>query len=107
MEQLRDFLDYLRLNRNASAHTVAAYDSDLSQVLAFVGQETGKRKSLAPGDLNLDLIRGFLGELHRQGQARASVARRVTRSAQMAKVRRAIRCRWCNGCGSVQAAFCA
>ena len=78
MEQLRDFLDYLRLNRNASAHTVAAYDSDLSQFLAFVGQETGKRKNLAPGDLNLDLIRGFLGELHRQGQARASVARKVS-----------------------------
>ena len=78
MEQLRDFLDYLRLNRNASAHTVAAYDSDLSQFLAFVGQETGKRRNLAPGDLNLDLIRGFLGELHRQGQARASVARKVS-----------------------------
>jgi integrase/recombinase XerC len=78
MEQLRDFLDYLRLNRNASAHTVAAYDSDLSQFLAFVAQETGKRKNVAPGDLNLDLIRGFLGELHRQGQARASVARKVS-----------------------------
>jgi len=77
-DQLRDFLSYLRLNRNASAHTVAAYDSDLSQFLAFVGQETGKRKNLAPGDLSLDLIRGFLGELHRQGQARASVARKVS-----------------------------
>jgi integrase/recombinase XerC len=77
-EQLRDFLSYLRLNRNASAHTVAAYDSDLSQFLAFAGQETGKRKHIAPGDLNLDLIRGFLGELHRQGQARASVARKVS-----------------------------
>ncbi len=77
-EQLRGFLSYLRLNRNASAHTVAAYDSDLSQFLAFVGQETGKRKNVAPDDLNLDLIRGFLGELHRQGQARASVARKVS-----------------------------
>ena len=77
-EQLRGFLSYLRLNRNASAHTVAAYDSDLSQFLAFVGQETGKRKNVAPGDLNLDLIRGFLGELHRRGQARASVARKVS-----------------------------
>ena len=77
-EQLRDFLSYLRLNRNASVHTVAAYDSDLSQFLAFAGQETGKRKNIAPGDLNLDLIRGFLGELHHQGQARASVARKVS-----------------------------
>ena len=77
-EQLRDFLSYLQLNRNASAHTVAAYDSDLSQFLAFAGHETGKRKQVAPGDLNIDLVRGFLGELHRQGQARASVARKVS-----------------------------
>jgi integrase/recombinase XerC len=78
MEQLRDFLDHLRLNRNASAHTVAAYDSDLSQFLAFAAQESGRRRRLEPKHLNLDLIRGFLGELHRQGQARASVARKVS-----------------------------
>ena len=78
MEQLRDFLDHLRLNRNASAHTVAAYDSDLSQFLAFAAQESGRHRRLEPKHLNLDLIRGFLGELHRQGQARASVARKVS-----------------------------
>ena len=78
MDQLRDFLDHLRLNRNASAHTVAAYGSDLSQFLAFAAQESGKRRALSPRHLNIDLIRGFLGELHRQGQARASVARKVS-----------------------------
>jgi len=78
MEQLRGFLDHLRLNRNASAHTVAAYDSDLSQFLAFAAQESGRRRPLEPKHLNLALIRGFLGELHRQGQARASVARKVS-----------------------------
>jgi integrase/recombinase XerC len=78
MDQLRDFLDHLRLNRNASAHTVAAYGSDLSQFLAFAAHESGKRRALSPKHLNIDLIRGFLGELHRQGQARASVARKVS-----------------------------
>lgn len=78
MEQLREFLDYIRLNRNASAHTVAAYESDLSQFLAFAGQESGRRDALEPKHLDLDLIRGFLGELYRQGQARASVARKVS-----------------------------
>jgi len=77
-EQLRDFLSYLKLNRNVSAHTVAAYDSDLSQFLAFVSRESGKRRTLVPKDLNLDLIRGFLAELHHQGQARASVARKIS-----------------------------
>ena len=78
MEQLREFLDYIRLNRNASAHTVAAYESDLSQFLAFAGRARGTRGPLEPKHLDLDLIRGFLGELYRQGQARASVARKVS-----------------------------
>jgi len=78
MEQLREFLDYIRLNRNASAHTVAAYESDLSQFLAFAGRERGTRGPLEPKHLDLDLIRGFLGELYRQGQARASVARKIS-----------------------------
>jgi integrase/recombinase XerC len=77
MEQLRSFLDYLRLNRNVSAHTVAAYDSDLSQFLAYAGQASG-RQQLQPKDIDIEVIRGFLGELYRQGQARTSVARKVS-----------------------------
>ena len=38
-EQLRDFVDYLRFNRNASAHTVSAYQSDIEQYLAFIGAQ--------------------------------------------------------------------
>ena len=78
MEQLRGFLDYIRLNRNASPHTVAAYESDLSQFIAFAGEHTGRRQTLQPKHLTLDVIRGYLGELYRQGQARTSVARKVS-----------------------------
>jgi integrase/recombinase XerC len=78
MEQLRDFLDYIRLNRNASPHTVAAYESDLSQFVAFAGEHTGRRQALQPKHLSLDVIRGYLAELYRQGQARTSVARKVS-----------------------------
>ena len=78
MEQLRGFLDYIRLNRNASPHTVAAYESDLSQFIVFAGEHTGRRHALQPKHLSLDVIRGYLGELYRQGQARTSVARKVS-----------------------------
>jgi integrase/recombinase XerC len=78
MEQLRGFLDYIRLNRNASPHTVAAYESDLAQFLAFAGEHIGRRNALEPRHLTLELIRAYLGDLYRQGQARTSVARKVS-----------------------------
>jgi integrase/recombinase XerC len=77
--QLRSFLDYLRLNRNASAHTVAAYDSDISQFLTFAaGHLHVESRNLEPAHLQLVTIRAFMAELYRQGQARASVARKIS-----------------------------
>ena len=78
-DHLREFLDYLRLNRNASDHTVDAYDSDLSQLLAFAAAHLNKtRHAIEPSDLDLRTIRAFMAELHRQGQSRASVARKLS-----------------------------
>ena len=78
-DQLRAFLDYLRLNRNASAHTVAAYESDISQFLGFAAEQLKKSaSSLQPVDLQLGVIRAFMADLYRQGHARASVARKLS-----------------------------
>jgi site-specific recombinase XerD len=77
--QLRSFLDYLRLNRNASAHTVAAYESDVSQFLTFAADHRRvAADALEPADLQLITIRAFMADLYRQGQARASVARKIS-----------------------------
>ena len=75
--QLAAFLEYLRLNRNASAHTASAYESDISQFLDFASQHTG-RPNPEPGDLGLGTIRAFMAELYRQGHARTSVARKLS-----------------------------
>jgi integrase/recombinase XerC len=78
-DRLREFLDYLRFNRNVSPHTVAAYDSDVSQFLSFAATHLAKRRvDLEPGDVDLTTIRAFMGELHRLGQSRASVARKLS-----------------------------
>ena len=78
-DQLRDFLDYLRLNRNTSAHTSAAYKSDLSQLLDFAARHLEKTRALLrPADLDLHVIRAHMAELHRLGQTRASVARKLS-----------------------------
>jgi integrase/recombinase XerC len=76
--ELKAFLQHLRLNRNASAHTVRAYDSDLSQFLAHTAASAGiKRAELSPGQLDRAAIREFIAELHRRGQTRASAARKL------------------------------
>ena len=75
--QLTAFIEHLRLNRNASAHTAAAYESDISQFLDFAARHIGRPK-LEPGDLALGTIRAFMAELYRQGHARTSVARKLS-----------------------------
>ena len=78
MIPLKDFLAFLKLNRNRSAHTVRAYESDLGQFLAHVASAAGvKRADLAPGHLDRPAIRGFLAELHKHGRSRASAARKL------------------------------
>src|SRR6478609_4982928 len=75
---LKAFLQHLALNRNASAHTVRAYDSDLSQFIAHAAAGAGvKVRDLAPKQLDRLALRGFLGDLHKQGLARATAARKL------------------------------
>ena len=77
-DQLAEFLDHLRLNENASAHTVRAYDSDLSQFITFVAAHLGRRRSdLLATDFNQGHIRAFLGDLHKRGNSRSSAARKL------------------------------
>ena len=75
---LRAFLAFLRLNRNASAHTVRAYESDLSQFPTYLAAELKRpRPELQPADITRPMIRGFLAELFRRGESRASAARKL------------------------------
>ena len=75
---LKAFLQYLALNRNRSAHTVRAYDSDLTQFLAHAAAAAGvKVRELAPAQLDRLALRGFLSDLHKQGLARATAARKL------------------------------
>ena len=78
-EHLKSFLSYLKLNRHVSPHTVRAYDSDVTQYLAFVASATGKKMSaLGPADLDMHSVRAHVTELNKAGKARSSVARKLS-----------------------------
>jgi integrase/recombinase XerC len=83
--QLEEFLEHLRLNENASLHTVRAYESDLSQFLRFLREApqpgalgTGSRAlGQGVGGFDHHQIREFMGDLSRRGISRASAARKL------------------------------
>jgi len=75
---LKDFLQFIRLNRNASAHTARAYASDLSQFLDHISTTLQvPRKKLKAADLDRIALRSFMAELHKQGKTSASAARKL------------------------------
>jgi integrase/recombinase XerC len=78
-EHLRAFLEHLELNRNASEHTVRAYDSDLTQFLEnLAATKQLKVSHLAPMDVDGAAVRSFLAGLHARGNSRSSAARKLT-----------------------------
>jgi integrase/recombinase XerC len=77
-EALRAFLQFLTHNRNASPHTVRAYDTDLTQFLEHAAGVLGVKPSQVPvRAIDADTVRSFLDELHARGNGRASSARRL------------------------------
>jgi integrase/recombinase XerC len=75
---VKSFLQFLRLNRNASAHTVRAYESDVMQFLdhAAAAART-KTADLDPARLDRGAVRAFLADLHVRGHSRATAARKL------------------------------
>jgi len=78
-EHLKAFLEHLRLNENASAHTVRAYDSDLAQYLVFLSAHLKKRVSeLQPDELDHLGARAFMADLNKRGNSKSSAARKLS-----------------------------
>ena len=75
---LRRFLDHLRFNRNVSARTVRAYESDLTQYIRFLEGRLGRPADrIAPADVDYPAVRAFMREQYDRGLARSSQARRL------------------------------
>lgn len=80
MRDLLDaFLEYLHYNRNASDQTIRAYESDIAQYLAWLAADRRRKiGELEPHDLDTSSVRLHVADLGRAGEARSSVARKVS-----------------------------
>ena len=70
--ELSEFLDYLRYERNASAHTIAGYRRDLRQFIAYVEERGSSLRKI-----DNVLIRGFMAQLHERKLKKSSSARKL------------------------------
>jgi integrase/recombinase XerC len=72
------FLEFLHYNRNASPHTVRAYETDLGLFVSSLATGTGRRsEDVALSSFDAEGVRQFLAELHERGNSRASAGRRL------------------------------
>lgn len=69
---LADFSRHLDAERALSRHTVRAYHGDIQSLLEFAWQAG----VADPGDIDVDILRGWLAAQHEAGAARATLARR-------------------------------
>lgn len=73
-DQIQDFTTYLQTERDVSPHTLAAYSSDLSQLLTFVMHEKGDNTSAQ--DIDHLLLRRYLAGLSKNTK-KSSIGRKL------------------------------
>lgn len=75
VQQLKQFLLYLVVEKNASPYTVTSYRADIESFFEFA-----KRQGVSEaffGNTNQMIVRTYLGDLKAQGYARSTIARRL------------------------------
>lgn len=73
-EQVDSFLEYLKVERNASELTVKSYREDLRSLRVDLEENGG---CPAPSDMTTLHLRGYVSRLHEAGLAKSTIARRL------------------------------
>ena len=70
------FLQFLTVERNASAYTVKSYREDLAALTDYLAESRGGDPP-APGDITVLDLRGYVAALHEAGYAKTTIARHL------------------------------
>ena len=77
-ELILKYLQYLKIEKNASEHTIISYENDINQLADFAVRELNiESVDLDAGDIDRLIIRLWLGELTDKGLARNTITRKV------------------------------
>jgi integrase/recombinase XerC len=76
-DHVQAFLDYLRLERNASSHTLKAYSEDLVALQLFLGANQATKQPEV-SDLTTVRLRGYLAHLHEHQLSKRTIARHLS-----------------------------
>jgi integrase/recombinase XerC len=84
MPFIQEFHRYLRVEHNASPHTLDAYQRDLTQFFEFLACHGEAQVEISPplhpfpmASIDHHIVRAYLTELHQRGLESASVARKL------------------------------
>ena len=76
-DQIRTFVNFLEIERNASQETVRNYRSDLRQLASFLHAAGHGSEPLRAADVTTEQIRAYLHWLDRKGEKASSLARKL------------------------------
>jgi integrase/recombinase XerC len=72
---ISEFLEHLRVERNASPHTLRSYGDDLAQFAQYLNDTEGERAD--PTSADARRLRGYSAWMHGKGLAPSTIARRL------------------------------
>jgi len=75
-EAIKAYLQYLEIERNASAHTLAAYQNDLNQFESFITDFT-RQTDPELEKITRPMLRLWMGQLSDEGFTKSSIARKT------------------------------
>jgi integrase/recombinase XerC len=76
-DEIRTFVKFLEVERNASRETIRNYRSDLRQLAAFLHHTGSVSRSIRAGRITAEDIRAYLSWLDRNGEKGSSLARKL------------------------------